>query len=102
MLALQEILESESDVEEELPLWMRIGVHYGAPTPRGDDYFGHDVNVAHRIVELAAPGEVLASEALMQQVDERLPGVFFGEVGPTIMKGIRDPVHLYRAFRIYE
>lgn len=98
-LRLQELLEEDSAVDEGLPLWVRIGVHYGKPTPRGDDYFGHDVNVAHRIVELAAPGEVLVSEALMLKVGEDLPDVLFDEVGPTIMKGIRDPVPLYRAMR---
>jgi len=99
-LRLQEILEDETAVDEDLPLWVRIGVHYGKPTPRGEDLFGHDVNVAHRIVELAAPGEVLVSEALRLKVGEELPGVFFDEVGPTIMKGIREPVPLYRAMRL--
>jgi adenylate cyclase len=99
-LRLQELLETDSAVDEGLPLWVRIGVHYGRPTPRGDDYFGHDVNVAHRIVELAAPGEVLVSEALRLKVGEDLPDVFFDEVGPTIMKGLREPVPLYRAMRL--
>lgn len=99
-LGLQERLEEESAVDEDMPLWVRIGVHYGSPIPRGDDYFGHDVNVAHRIVELAAPGEVLVSEALMRKVDDGLPNVLFDEVGPTIMKGIREPVPLFRAFRL--
>lgn len=99
-LALQERLEEESAVDEDMPLWVRIGVHYGYPTPRGNDYFGHDVNVAKRIVDLAAPGEVLVSEALMLQIGADLSDVMFDEVGPTTMKGIRDPVPLYRAFRL--
>lgn len=98
-LDLQERFEEESAVDEDLPLWVRIGMHYGRPTPRGDDIFGRDVNVAHRIVELAAPGEVLVSEALKQQVAEGLPDVVFDEIGPTLMKGIREPVPLYRALR---
>lgn len=98
-LALQERCERESAVDEGMPLWVRIGVHYGRPTPRGEDLFGHDVNIAHRIVELAAPGEVLVSDALKQQVASGLPEVIFDEVGPTLMKGIREPVPLYRAFR---
>jgi class 3 adenylate cyclase len=98
-LRLQEQFEDESSVDDDLPLWVRMGAHYGQPTPRDDDFFGHDVNVAHRIVELAAPGEVLVSEALAQQVGDGLPEVTFDEVGPTLMKGIRDPVPLYRAFR---
>lgn len=98
-LSLQDRFEEESAVDEDLPLWARMGVHFGRPTPRGEDLFGHDVNVAHRIVELAAPGEVLVSEALLKQVGDDLPAVIFDEVGPTVMKGIRNPVPLYRAFR---
>lgn len=98
-LTLQDRFEEESAVEEDLPLWVRIGVHFGRPMPRGDDLFGRDVNIAHRIVELASPGEVLVSEALKKRVGEDLPGVIFDEVGPTVMKGIREPVPLFRAFR---
>ncbi|MCH8813468.1 MAG: adenylate/guanylate cyclase domain-containing protein [Chloroflexi bacterium] len=98
-LRLQDQFEDESSVDDDLPLWVRIGAHYGQPTPRGDDFFGHDVNVAHRIVELAAPGEVLVSGALAEKVGDSLPEVTFDEVGPTLMKGIRDPVPLYRAYR---
>ena len=98
-LRLQELFEDESSVEDDLPLWVRMGAHYGQPTPRDGDFFGHDVNVAHRIVELAAPGEVLVSGALAQEVGDSLPEVMFDEVGPTLMKGIREPVPLYRAFR---
>ena len=78
---------------------MRMGVHFGQPARRGDDLVGHDVNVASRIVELAAPGEVLASEAAVQRIGDGLPDVFFEEVGPVVMKGIPAPIALYRALR---
>jgi adenylate cyclase len=94
-LALQERFEEHSNTGE-LPLWVRVGVHFGHPARRGRDLVGHDVNVAARIVELAAPGEVLVSQAAVQNVGE-LPGVTFEEVGPTLMKGIPKPIALYRA-----
>ena len=97
-LALQESFDREATAEE-LPLWVRMGVHYGRPAQRGDDLVGHDVNVASRIVELAAPGEVLASEAAVQRIGDGLPDVFFEEVGPVVMKGIPAPIALYRALR---
>src|SRR3990170_2310929 len=96
-LALQERFDRAA--AEELPLWVRMGVHYGQPAQRGDDLVGHDVNVASRIVELAAPGEVLASEAAVQRIGDGLPDVFFEEVGPVVMKGIPAPIALYRALR---
>lgn len=97
-LALQESFEDRS-LENDLPLWVRIGVHYGRPARRGTDFVGHDVNLAARIVELAAPGEVLVSEATVTRAGDAIPGVCFEEVGPVVMKGIPEPVPLYRAVR---
>jgi adenylate cyclase len=95
-LTLQSRFEEES-FEENLPLWVRIGVHFGSPARRGEDLIGHDVNVAARIVALAAPGEVLVSEACTQQVGGTASELEFEEVGPVLMKGIPDPVSIYRA-----
>ena len=95
-LALQERFEQEA-VSRDLPLWVRVGVHYGRPAQRGGDLIGHDVNVAARMVDLAAPGEVLASDATVQAIGDGLPQVQFEEVGPTVMKGIPAPVPLFRA-----
>jgi adenylate cyclase len=95
-LALQSRFEEES-FEENLPLWVRIGVHFGRPARRGADLIGHDVNVAARIVELAAPGEVLVSEACTNKVSRTAAEVQFEEVGPVVMKGIPEPVSIYRA-----
>ena len=52
-----------------LPLWIRVGMHHGTALQRGDDVIGHDVNVAARIVDVAAPGEVLVSDAVHARVD---------------------------------
>ena len=74
-----------------------MGIHWGCPYPRGDDLVGHDVNVAARIVGVAGPGEVLLSAAACEQVDERVAGVTLDELGPVVMKGIPEPVRLFRA-----
>jgi|SoiMethySBSTD1v2_1073268.scaffolds.fasta_scaffold136523_4 adenylate cyclase len=79
-----------------LPLWIRVGMHHGRALRRGADLVGHDVNVAARIVDVAAPGEVLVSDSIRAGVD---PGadVCFEELGPVVMKGIPDPIRLWRA-----
>jgi adenylate cyclase len=77
------------------PLGVRIGLHWGAPTRRGDDYVGHDVNVAARIVSLAGPGELLVSQAARDACGG-LAAVTFEELGPIVMKGIPEPVRLFR------
>jgi adenylate cyclase len=96
-LSLQEDFEEHSG-DEDLPLWVRIGIHYGEPARRGGDLIGHDVNVAARIVDLAAPGEVLVSETCTQSAGA-MEGIIFEEIGPTIMKGIPEPVAIYRVMR---
>ncbi|MGZ6886639.1 MAG: adenylate/guanylate cyclase domain-containing protein [Acidimicrobiia bacterium] len=82
---------------DELPLWVRVGAHGGAPTRRGDDLVGHDANVAARIVDVASPGELLVSDALRCAGDHE--HVTFDELGPVMMKGLVEPISLYRAER---
>jgi len=95
-LRLQERFEEES-AESDVPLWVRIGMHSGYQTRRGDDLVGHDVNVASRVVDVAGPSEVLLSEATLAEIDDKLPEVSFEELGPVVMKGIPEPMRLYRA-----
>src|SRR3989304_4456344 len=97
-LALQERFDREA-AAEELPLWVRMGVHYGQPAQRGDDLVGHDVNVASRLGGPAAPGGGPPSGPAVRRIGDGLPGVFFEEVGPVVMKGIPAPIALYRALR---
>jgi adenylate cyclase len=86
----------ERETTDDLPLWVRMGLHWGRPRRRGDDIVGHDVNLAARIVELAGPGEVLCSVAAVVAAGE-VPGVCFEELGPVFVRGLDDPVALLRA-----
>jgi adenylate cyclase len=95
-LVLQERFEAESN-ESLLPLWVRVGMHSGRQTRRGSDLVGHDVNVAARVMDVAGPGEVLLSDATLAKIEGRLPEVTFEELGPVVMKGIPEPVRLFRA-----
>ena len=94
-LALQAAFEAESD--GDLPMWVRIGMHWGCPRARGDDIVGRDVNLASRIAGLAGPGEVLCSEATATQAGD-VSGVAFETLGPVYVRGIAEPVPLVRAF----
>ncbi len=94
-LALSE--RFEEDAATDVPLWVRVGMHWGCPTRRGDDLVGHDVNLASRIVDVAGPGEVLLSEPVRELVDGRVRDLRLDELGPVVMKGIPDAVPLYRA-----
>jgi adenylate cyclase len=48
---------------------LRTGIHLGRPRKVGGDYLGVDVNVAARLCDAAKPGEVLASDRALLQLD---------------------------------
>jgi adenylate cyclase len=93
-LALRDRFEQAAT--DDIPMWVRMGLHWGTPRRRGDDLVGNAVNVAARIVDVAAPGELLVSEDVCHAASPH-PGVCFDELGPVVMKGIPEPVRLFRA-----
>jgi adenylate cyclase len=90
----------DDDAFDEAPLGVRMGLHWGTPTPRGTDFVGHDVNIAARIVELAGAGELLVSEPARERCAGRVAALALSELGPMVMKGIPEPVRLFRAERV--
>ena len=74
-------------------LQVRIGVHAGEGTRRGEDYSGGEVHKAARIAALAEGGEILASADTVAAAD----GGFriSGSRGVTV-KGVADPVEIAR------
>jgi adenylate cyclase len=78
------------------PLWVRMGMHWGRPTRRGDDLVGHDVNLASRIADAAGPGELLVSADAVDAAADALRTLNCEELGPVVMRGIPDPVRLFR------
>jgi adenylate cyclase len=99
--ALDACLKVQARVTEEQvgddPTFVRVGAHWGAPRRRGDDFVGNVVNLAARIVDLAAAGEVLVSAALLDAAGDLTPlRARAHELGPVFVKGVPDPVALYR------
>lgn len=97
-LRLQVRFEEEA-WSSDTPLWVRVGLHHGQQTRRGEDLLGHDVNVASRIVNLADSGEVLASEATVKEANAGMNGIEAERLGPVVMKGIPTPINLFRIER---
>jgi adenylate cyclase len=102
--AVETCLDLQSEFERESassgrPLWVRMGLHWGAPARRGGDLIGHDVNLASRIVNVAGPGEVVLSESAKGHAEAASHGITFEELGPVVLKGIPAPVVLFRAGR---
>jgi adenylate cyclase len=70
---------------------LRLGLHFGQALRTGNDYFGNSVNLAARMVEIAAGGEIITTGAL----SEKLPAFRRGSlrrVGAVAVKGVEDTV----------
>lgn len=94
-LDLQRRFANQSATGDGIPLWVRIGLHWGTPRRRGDDIIGRDVNVTSRIAALAGPGEVLCTSAAADAAGA-IDGVTFLPLGPVFVKGIIEPIPLLR------
>ena len=75
---------------------VRVGLHYGTAIEQDGDYFGASVNLAARVSELAAGGEVLVTGATAARVPE-LEGVFYESRGRRELKNIREAVEIFAA-----
>ena len=73
----------------------RVGLHYGAAVFRDGDYFGGDVNLAHRVVSRALGGEVLATDSVVQASESDF--LKFDPIGEVVLKGFPEPISLYIA-----
>jgi hypothetical protein len=79
----------------EAGLQVRAGLGFGPILAINGDYFGNAVNLAARLVAAAAPGQILASEEVYQQLPN-WPAVV---QEPLQLKGFDDPVIAYELGR---
>ena len=75
----------------------RVGITSGPVVYRDGDYFGRAVNTASRITDYARPSEVLVSETVAGSGTGS--GSLFEDLGVVELKGIQEPVRLFRASR---
>lgn len=75
----------------EAGLQVRAGLGYGSVLGIYGDYFGNPVNLAARLVAAAAPGQILASTDVRDQLPE-WPAI---PQEPLILKGFDEPVAAY-------
>jgi adenylate cyclase len=79
----------------------RVGLHHGAAVFRDGDYFGGDVNLAHRVVSRALGGEVLVTEAVVKAISGS-DFLRFDPIGEVVLKGFPEPVSLHIARPVTE
>jgi adenylate cyclase len=74
-----------------------VGLHTGPVVFQGGDYFGRTVNLAARIGERAAPGQVLVTQEIVDRVASE--GIAFEPIGAVELKGVSEPVLLHAVSR---
>jgi TolB-like protein/tetratricopeptide (TPR) repeat protein len=83
------------DVPENRRMLYRIGINLGDVIHDGTRIYGDGINVAARLEALAAPGGVFISQAVHDQVRDRLD-LGFEDLGGRELKNIARPVRVYR------
>ncbi len=80
-----------------LPLRVRCGLHAGVNERRDNDFFGHAVNRAARIMSAGHGGQILLSSAVVALVQERLPReVRLRDLGRVHLRDMTHPEELYQ------
>jgi predicted ATPase/class 3 adenylate cyclase len=80
-----------------VPLLLRYGLHTGVVERRNDDLFGSPVNRAARIMKAAHGGQILVSQAVFDNVRERLPSaVTLRDLGAIRLRDLATPEHVFQ------
>jgi class 3 adenylate cyclase len=93
--AVQFTLATQAELarDPDLPA-IRVGINTGPALYRTGDYLGGAVNVASRVVNAAMPGQILLTEPVAKAASNA--GIPVEEVGVRILRGVDDPLALYR------
>ena len=95
-LALQRSLIDPA-VTNGIALRLRCGLHQGVVERRDNDYFGSPVNRTARVMSVAHGGQVLLSQAVVDDVSDRLPpDVALRDLGSVRLKDLSTPEHVYQ------
>lgn len=86
-----------ADEEGESFPQLRAGIAWGSALSRAGDWFGRPVNLASRITQIARPGSLLAEREVRESSRDAYRWSYAGE---KRLRGVREPVTLYRARRL--
>ncbi len=94
-LAILEAAEQANQAAAGQPIAVGVGVHAGETAETDEGFVGSAVNIAARICAQAKAGELLVSDTVRSLTRTMLP-FRFTPVGARKLKGITEPIALYR------
>jgi len=89
------LAQQEPEAPGDIRLTLRIGINVEDVIVDEDKLIGDGVNIAARIHQLAAPGQIVVTGAVRDYVWNKMP-VTFADMGEQKLKHITRPVHAYR------
>jgi len=89
------MIERNADVPPDRRIEFRIGINVGDIISDANDIYGDGVNVAARLEALAAPGGILVSRNVYDQVRDKL-SFGFEDMGEQTVKNIARPIGIHR------
>ena len=92
-VAIQQAVAARAAEQPEIPLGLRIGLNAGEPVAEEQDLFGASVQLARRVCDHAAPGQIVASNVVRELAMGK--GFLFADIGEVVPKGFEEPVRLY-------
>jgi adenylate cyclase len=90
------MVRRNADVPPARWIQFRIGINLGDVIVEQSDIFGDGVNVAARLETLAEPGGICISNAVREQIGQRLDAVAFEDIGDQSVKNIVRPIRVFR------
>jgi class 3 adenylate cyclase len=75
---------------------VRMGVHSGRPTLTDAGYVGLAVHAVNRICSLAEGGRIIVSAATVSAFGGEHVAAVLEPMGPQSLRGVREPVTLFR------
>lgn len=94
--AIQQASDRENvDKPSDRRMLLRIGIEVGDVIVDDHDIFGHGVNLAARLANLARPGETVVSASVREQITPELDADV-EDLGECFLKHVKDPVRAYR------
>lgn len=89
------VAAGDAEIADDRRIRLRVGVNLGDVVIQDDDIVGDGVNVAARLQEACRAGSVYVSQAVRDQVGDRL-GLQFEDLGEHAVKNIQRPIRIFR------
>lgn len=93
-MQIQNALLEHNRLDAAMPVRVRMGLNAGEAVQEEDDFFGTTVQLAARVCDKAGEGEIFITDNVREL--SKSQGITVAEAGKFEMKGVPQPMTLYR------